>query len=182
MGKHHTDSKDRMQEAFLELYAQKPLSSITVKEIASMACVNRSTFYLYYNDIYALYEDVEKTLIDNILPNIDIFLGFLDHQNDLTPLIQEINFYHENYYYVKPFLLSDTNFSRKIKDAIKNKIFSQLNLEKNKTNDYICEYVTSAHFGIISYYLCGENEISIAEVVNLLSDIFLNGPYKMLFK
>ena len=76
MAKHHTDSKERMQTAFLELYAKKPLGSITVKEITAKAGINRSTFYLYYNDIYSLYEDVERTLIDHILPNIDIFLGF----------------------------------------------------------------------------------------------------------
>ena len=182
MTKHHTDSKEKMQTAFLELYAEKPLGSITVKEITAKAGVNRSTFYLYYNDIYTIYEDVEKTLIDNILPNIDIFLGFLDHQNDLSPLIEKLKFYQENYPYVKSFLTVNNTFTRKIKDAIKKKVMLHLNLEKNDINDFITEYIVSAHFGILSYYLSGKNELSIDEMIRLLSEIFLNGPYKMLIR
>ena len=35
-----------IRNAFLELRAAKPLEKITVKELCSLACINKSTFYL----------------------------------------------------------------------------------------------------------------------------------------
>ena len=97
-------------------------------------------------------------------------------------MIEKLKFYQENYPYVKSFLTANNTFTRKIKDAIKNKVILQLNLEKNEINDFIAEYIVSAHFGILAYYLSGKNELSIDEMIRLLSEIFLNGPYKMLIK
>ena len=34
-----------IRNAFLELRAAKPLEKITVKELCSLACINKSTFY-----------------------------------------------------------------------------------------------------------------------------------------
>ena len=40
-----------IRNAFLELRAAKPLEKITVKELCSLACINKSTFYSHYEDI-----------------------------------------------------------------------------------------------------------------------------------
>ena len=43
-----------IKQAFMELRAQKPLEKIKVKELCDLACINKSTFYAHYQDIYAL--------------------------------------------------------------------------------------------------------------------------------
>ena len=43
-----------IKNAFLELRSRKPLGKITVKELCSLAAINKSTFYSHYEDIYAL--------------------------------------------------------------------------------------------------------------------------------
>ena len=45
-----------IKNAFLELRAKKPLEKITVKELCALACINKSTFYSHYEDIFALSE------------------------------------------------------------------------------------------------------------------------------
>ena len=45
-----------IKNAFIELRSKKPLEKITVKELCSLACINKSTFYSHYEDIYALSE------------------------------------------------------------------------------------------------------------------------------
>lgn len=43
-----------IQETFINLLDEKPLSKITVKEIVTACEINRNTFYYYYDDIYAI--------------------------------------------------------------------------------------------------------------------------------
>ena len=44
----------------MELRAQKPLEKIKVKELCDLACINKSTFYAHYQDIYALANAMEE--------------------------------------------------------------------------------------------------------------------------
>lgn len=49
-----------IKNAFLELRSRKPLGKITVKELCSLAAINKSTFYSHYEDIYALSDKMES--------------------------------------------------------------------------------------------------------------------------
>ena len=53
----------RMDEAFLELIEKKDFAYITVKEICEKAGVNRSTFYLHYDNL----DEVLNELLDDAL-------------------------------------------------------------------------------------------------------------------
>lgn len=56
-----------IRNAFLELRAAKPLEKITVKELCSLACINKSTFYSHYEDIYALSQMLESETITTVI-------------------------------------------------------------------------------------------------------------------
>lgn len=45
-------------DTFIKLLNQKPLDKITVKDLVDECGINRSTFYYYFEDIYALLEHV----------------------------------------------------------------------------------------------------------------------------
>jgi AcrR family transcriptional regulator len=51
-------TKKAIKETFMRLLNQKPLSKITVKEIASECGINRNTFYYHYSDIPTLLETI----------------------------------------------------------------------------------------------------------------------------
>ncbi len=72
-----TKTRTAVKNAFLELRAEKPVEKITVKELSSVANINKATFYLHYKDIYDLSETLERELICeclNSVPNTyDIF-------------------------------------------------------------------------------------------------------------
>lgn len=59
-----------IKNAFLALRSQKPLEKITVKELCILACINKSTFYSHYEDIYALSEILESETVASILGSI----------------------------------------------------------------------------------------------------------------
>lgn len=45
-------TRENLIEAFWELYKDKPIEKITVKEITNRAGYNRGTFYAYFKDTY----------------------------------------------------------------------------------------------------------------------------------
>ena len=51
-------TKQAIMDAFLRLLARRPFRKITVRDIVEECGVNRTTFYYYYQDIYAIVEDL----------------------------------------------------------------------------------------------------------------------------
>ena len=59
-----------IKQAFMELRAQKPLEKIKVKELCDLACINKSTFYAHYQDIYALANAMEDEMVDAVVAGL----------------------------------------------------------------------------------------------------------------
>ena len=49
-----------IQDAFLDVLKEKPISRITVKEVCDKAEINRGTFYKHYQDCYDLLDKIEE--------------------------------------------------------------------------------------------------------------------------
>ena len=67
----HIDSRVRytrmvIEECFLKLLEEKPVSKITVTELCRMAEINRATFYKHYLDIPDLMEKMETRIFEGI--------------------------------------------------------------------------------------------------------------------
>lgn len=61
-------TRANLRQAFWELYRERPIEKISVREITDRAGYNRATFYLYYHDVYELLEEIEGQV-----------LGVIDH-------------------------------------------------------------------------------------------------------
>ena len=61
-----------LQEAMIELIAEKSFDAITVGDIAERAMINRATFYRHYQDKYDLvariFEETTNELVENMKP------------------------------------------------------------------------------------------------------------------
>lgn len=64
-----------IKQAFLTLRAKKPLEKIKVKDLCALACINKSTFYAHYQDIFALSTKMEQDLIEEILSGLPLLRG-----------------------------------------------------------------------------------------------------------
>ena len=51
-------TKSKIIDAFLDILSQKPISRITVKDIASVAGISHMTFYRNFPDKYALIGEI----------------------------------------------------------------------------------------------------------------------------
>ena len=55
-----------IRKAFTSLLSEKPIESITVKELCALAGINRGTFYTHYQDIYELLGEIEEAMVSEI--------------------------------------------------------------------------------------------------------------------
>lgn len=65
-----------LRRAFMELLKQKPMQSISVKELCETAGINRGTFYAHYTDVYDLLRKIEDEMM-------------AEFEKALTPLLND---------------------------------------------------------------------------------------------
>ena len=64
-----------IRRAFTELLRQKPIQSISVKELCTQAGINRGTFYAHYTDIYDLLQKMEDEMLEDFTKALEPLFG-----------------------------------------------------------------------------------------------------------
>lgn len=73
-----------IRRAFTDLLRQKPIQSISIKELCALAGINRGTFYAHYADIYDLLEQLEAEMTSDLQEALRPLLD--SDAGELTPL------------------------------------------------------------------------------------------------
>lgn len=60
-----------IRNAFYQLLCQKPVEKITIRELADLAEINKSTFYAHYPTIYDLVDTLAQETIDELITHLD---------------------------------------------------------------------------------------------------------------
>lgn len=60
-------TKNAIVASFIKLLNERPFDKIAVKDIVEDCGINRNTFYYYYQDIYALLEDIFETETSKVI-------------------------------------------------------------------------------------------------------------------
>lgn len=76
-------TKKMLSDAMLTLLKEKPIGSITVKEIVDTAGINRGTFYLHYDTPLSLLKDMENRFVQE---NLKLFESFMEDGYDRSYL------------------------------------------------------------------------------------------------
>lgn len=104
----------RFDQALLSLLEEKPFAYITVKELCQKAGVNRSTFYLHYENTADLLQETTRYVLDQ-------FLSYFPNKQELsadnvwTAPLEELNYTTDTY--LLPYL-SYINENQKIFTAV----------------------------------------------------------------
>ena len=86
-------TKKALREALFVLIEQKPINQITVKEITELADVNRSTFYLYYKDVFDMLERIQDDIY-SIFAELIVSMNYesTDPESFKTYILRFLNF------------------------------------------------------------------------------------------
>ncbi len=175
------ETKERIRDAFFELYNTKKIEKISIKEITDKAQLNRGTFYVYYKDIYDLLEKAEDELAGELVVKIKEIITRIIRDESIDPFLPPLEFY-QNYSKFLRVLLGengDPKFIYKMKAILKRTLRDLLkkeNIPNVENMEYVMEYISSAQIGIISFWLKNDMTLPINELGNMIKAITLHGP------
>lgn len=163
-----------LRESFAQLLTEKPLHTISVKELTDRADIHRSTFYAHYTDVYDLYYRMEEDVISEIHSIIekDYHLNLAQCYRLLTEYVYEhkslsrLLFIGENSYSVIHMLTNEFHEScrsywQRIPgvDCI------------SKELDFIIRYHVQGCFALIRRWCESDFDISIEEMTAIITNI-----------
>lgn len=91
-------TKKALRESFFELLERKTINQITVTELTNNADVNRSTFYLYYNDVFDMMEKIQDEIYEVFLESVVKSTSeFSDSEDVFRYCVKFLEFCKENY-------------------------------------------------------------------------------------
>ncbi|MEB7733524.1 TetR/AcrR family transcriptional regulator [Mammaliicoccus sciuri] len=186
-------SKRAIKQAFIQLLTENNLDRITIQQISNLADVNRGTFYLNYEDKYALLDEMENEQIEEIKGYVDIRKMDLSTKtsdriieefankvikNVITHIEQNMEFYQ-----VILNLERKSQIEEQLADIVRSNI---KHLIGNKDNvfgipeNYYLSYVVGSMMSMIKYWVSDENRVSVEELVNYVSTIASTGPLSIM--
>lgn len=166
-------TKALLKNSLIELMHTKSINKITVKELCENADINRSTFYLYYTDQFALLKEIEEELLLNAkehLKKIDSDLNNLHYLKELL-YYMKANF---DIFYTLLCRQENMSFQTSFINTSIGNLKINLNLQcDEKTSNYIYRYVTMGSLSLITKWFEADFDLSpedLAEMIFRLSD------------
>ncbi|MBE6692211.1 MAG: TetR/AcrR family transcriptional regulator [Ruminococcaceae bacterium] len=177
----------KMDEALISLLEKKEFSFITVKEICDTAGVNRSTFYLHYENTADLLKETTEYILNKHFSYYDVdkkdVLFRLDHGGEQLIFVTRD--------YLVPYLTFVKDNRRIFKLAIKQyhvmnmddvygnlfksifePILVKFKIPENK-RAYVIKFYLTGIFAIVMEWLDGDCCDDIDSVVNIINDCVL---------
>ena len=162
-------TKRLLRESLIELLHEKPVDHITVKELCECAELNRSTFYAYYTDVSALYEEMGNELADALLDHIEAM-------NDQSGLSTELmlTYIRDNRKMFRLLVYCDhyTDLNQSIIKRIFRGFF-KIPLKGDlpcspEERDYVLQYTFMGGTGIIHHWVQNDCDLPPRQVAKLI--------------
>ncbi len=146
-------TKMALKNSFLELYAQKGISGVTVGAITKKAGYNRCTFYNYYTDVAEMLEEIENSILAEIQERLSTQELQITNIHDATQQFLAFFEAYGNTIYVLLSQSADSGFRNRFKESAfaiyRKALAGKLGAEQI---DYLITYVSSAGLGLIEHW------------------------------
>ncbi len=174
-------TKKQLRQGLAELLAQKPVKSITVREISELVDINRGTFYLHYKDIYDMVEQIQNEMFEEFNAIIDAHRPDRLKKTPL-PMLTDIFQYMSENSEMAAVLMSkngDAAFLDRLKAVIKEKCLADWSKAFQNKDEvrfgYFFSFVASGCVGVFQAWLLGGMKEAPEEIAALVERIIING-------
>lgn len=173
-----------IRDAFIRLLDRKGFNGITINNIADMAMINRSTFYLHYTDKFDLMEKTIEEAIQNILklvaPEAHIIDGKLEYDSfvqNINSILQTI----EKDALLYKVILNDKEMSE-VSKTLEHTLIEKLDTcfpgDILISRDLFLELIASLYMSAIRWWLNNDMKYSSNFVAEQLVQLLVIGPSK----
>ncbi|WKY44580.1 TetR/AcrR family transcriptional regulator [Eubacteriaceae bacterium ES2] len=184
-----TTTKENIIAAFWSLYCHKRIEKITVKEICLISGYNRSTFYVYFRDVYEVLEEIEAITVEAQDFKMIILEQIVkaDVQVGQALLASVLTLFEKNSKYL-PVLLGENGdplFRKKLLEKLAPVVLSMyedLKPEEELKVKYLMEYQSAAMLSTIANWYANDKDLPADQFIELLLSVTTNGLQKELSK
>ena len=174
MSRTQIQTRENFLNAFEKVRTEKPLHTISIRDITDAAGYNRSSFYLYFSDIYALSEAAEDRLISELAADAGrMFAGSVDNAPGIfmqrlaesaLPRLDRINLFADQASFLSKFL------------ALIRPVFSRVSgiPEEAPDFDFIISLILSTMLHNMRYYSEHE-DVSFSHLTDLTHELIAPG-------
>jgi len=169
-------TKNFLKKAFIEMVHKKGFSAVTVKDIVDHAHYNRTTYYVYYQNI----DDLVEELMDEMFEAIQYY-SMSKYQSDSRVKVEELttNSFDLLYYiydhrdYFTLLLLEDTlpHIHQQLPEAIFNLLKNKFDIlyDVSSVDDY-CQkrYMAYGTAGLIKDWIAHDFDVTPGEMTERL--------------
>lgn len=160
-----------IRQALFDLLQDKPINKITVTDICKAADINRSTFYSYYEDVYALLTSIQNELFENVVITLTTdnwFADLLQLVDQNRDLCQALIGPHGDSTFIRQLIYLGYESSMKM--------WREMFPDASPVAlDYSYAYMSSGVIGILENWVCSEYKQTIEEVGEMLMGISMHG-------
>ncbi|MFS0820404.1 TetR/AcrR family transcriptional regulator [Bacillus sp. 1P02SD] len=173
-------TKNFLKKAFIEMVHKKGFSAVTVKDIVEYAQYNRTTYYVYYQNINELVEELMNEMFEAIQ-----YFSMSKYQSDSQVKVKELttNSFDLLYYiydhrdYFTLLLLEDTlpHIHQQLPEAIFNLLKNKFDIQYDVSavDDYHQKrYMAYGTAGLIMDWIARDFDVTPAEMTDRLIRIF----------
>lgn len=183
---YHSENYDRRQiktkkaiiGAFFALLQEKNISKVTITELAKLANIDRKTFYLHYNSISDLYNDLGNMLVTLIKKEI---IEYTTNNKSPYSLFSNINdIISEKIDLFKDIAKNNdfSDFILSIKDILSNELinlYGQKNTPASERFKLTTEFIASGTIAMYLRWLKGDTNITMDELALLAAEMITSG-------
>lgn len=161
-------TKQLLKNSLMELMHKKPIGKITIKEICENAEINRSTFYSYFPDQYALLSEIENELIEHAQEHLNKLHSNTGSLQYLTALLTYIQERSDTFRTLLCHQESPSFQSTFVETSLLN---LKLNLSLNcpeSVADYVYKYLIMGCLSMIKQWIESEFDLPSREMADLI--------------
>lgn len=164
LNKSSEKTRKLIKECFaIILKEKKELNKVSVKEITTLANIDRSTFYTHFSDVYDVARDYEDEIMSTLFKENNIF-DFNTFLNNIFDFLKE-----NDELYKMILICPDSDF---FLNSLKMKIMQQLEKNLSLKKETSIFFVHGIVGMIIDYYRNNQNNITLDSIKNNAKQIY----------
>ena len=148
-------TKRQLRQALMDLMSEKPSKSISVRELAERADINRGTFYIHYKDVSDLLQRLEDEMAERLILVCKKY-AYSTSEVDAFPYLTERICGILRSYFLRDFL---ARFYSGSSDRL----------------DYFCSFIVSGNLTLTLEWLSGGAKETPEEMAALAGAIIMDG-------
>lgn len=164
-----------MKEAYLKILSNKQSSNITVKEICENAQINRSTFYLHYNEPNDILKELENETIKMVSDYLQSIGKLKEADLNLKEyIVSFLRYVQKNDEVFRTFLIenNDPHFKRKLFDLALSFMINDFSIPlPSEHKVLIYHFIVSGCIDVLCEWISSNYKTSEYVIADLLNKL-----------